>query len=1025
MPRRNSRVVLLLSLVVVLVGFLGWYFVLRPSSESGLGDNSPVRQDDTTANLEPPPASTSAPGAITGKVLVYGTNEPGADIPIRIEGGAKPITLVTEPDGSFVAGVPSEVPLTLVVESPDPWSPVTMPGLQVDPDGTESLGTIYLTVGFVVRGEVVDGQGSPVGGAEVRAYRHSTAEMQPNFMSILTELGKPREALDQAVSGPDGTFELTKLHPGPVRIEAEAKGFAIGAVNKAVVSPETEERIFRIVLSTGVRLAGTVKTAGEEPIAGATVTALRTERAFQRDLDFAPVQRKTDEKGRFEFAALAPGRLGLMVTAEGYPTRMVNQVDLDGPRTVDVVLGGSAAIEGTVTNANDEPIAGARVLLAAGQENGAFARTMTDEEGRYRVENLPPGRIMFFSVDADGYAPYPSGNGFAGMRGGGEGELKDDETLTKDVKLESGATVDGHVIDSTTGRGVAGAQVRLVGGGIFRGGGGKSAITDSEGHYEIAGVAEGRYLVMVQAEGFYQPGVSAASLQSLFRPTNANESEPADSPVLQVGPEDATKRKDLTVLPGATVSGVVLGPDGEPVAGAEVSPAGPEGRMNPFSRFLNLGPSSVLTNEKGEFVLDGVAAADSLRLSATAEGFVDGETDPIAVSSGGEITGVTIRLGAGATVTGSLRSADGGAPLAGQIRLVPQSDNGRGGMSWWQIGQAVAHPAGADGAFRAEGIAPGRYVVVAQAPGHLDLQRRDVLLTEGAEVDLGALTLEKGLTIEGIVTDDRGQPVSGARVNCSPHREQGQRPMPGFTRPGSNTTDADGAFRIDKLTPGSYDLSARADGFAAASLDNVNAGTTQIRITMTPGLSIEGRVLLPSGKPAGGVFVNAQGENENRQGARTDAEGHFEITDLPVGVYRVTVSGGGFGFGPNGPTDREGFRDTSVDGVSAGTRDLLIRLEAGLSIRGVVVDEQGSPVANAFVFGSGPENPRSFARTDEQGAFDMSGLAPGKVRLQANAQGEDGSRKMGTLEDVDAGATNVRVVVKEMPQGPQVPNRPR
>lgn len=1026
MPGRNTRVVLMLSLIVVAVGFLGWYFVLRPNPDADLGGASPVRNADATIDAEPPPARAAAPGALTGKVLVFGTNEPGAGIPIRITGGAKPVTLVTGKDGSFVARVASEVPLTLVVESPDPWSPVTMPGLQVEPEGTEALGTIYLTVGFVVRGRVTDGRGGAVAGAKVRAYRHTSSEMEPSFLSILTAMSRPREALDESVSGPDGTFELTKLHPGTIRIEAEAEGFAIGAVDRALVSPETEDRVFTIVLSPGVKLSGTVKNAADEAIAGATVTALRLSRAFQQGLEFAPVQRQTDEKGVYEFTALAPGQVGLMVTAEGYPTRMVNQVDLNGPQTVDVVLGGTAIVEGKVTGPEDEPVAGARVVLAAGQRDGAFGRTTTDEEGRYRIENLPEGQIQFFSVEADGYAPYPAGGGpFGGRRPGGEGELKSDETLTKDVKLETGATVDGYVTDTATGRPVAGARVRLFGASMFRGGGGKGAVTDDEGHYEIAGVAEGRHLLAVQAPGYFQPGMAGSGMQSLFRPGRA-EDESADAPVVTIGPEDTTKRKDLKVSPGATVSGVVVGPDGRPVTGAEVSTADPAGRMNPFAQLLDIGADPVMTDGEGKFTMEGVAAADALRLTARAEGYVDGEADPIAVAAGGEVTGVTIRLGEGATITGLLRSEDGSTPTAAEIRLVPETDNLQDWQLGWQVRQADPHPADETGAFRAEGIAPGRYIVVAQAGGHMDKLRRGVQLSEGAEVDLGTISLEKGLAIEGVVSDEAGNPVPNAYVTCSPHRNPGARPTPALSRPEGDRTDVEGKFRIEKLTPGVYDLGARADGFAEATLDTVDAGATRVRITLSPGLSIEGRVLFPSGKPAANVSVTAQAEGGRGRGGRTDGEGHFEITELPDGIYRLTVSGNGFRFGPGGAqTDRESFRDTTLEGISAGTRDLLIRLDAGLSIGGVVVDEQGSPVANGFVFATGPDNSRSFARTDEQGRFELSGLAPGKFRLQANVPGQNQTPRMGTLSDVAAGSTGVRLVVKEPTPAPERPDGPR
>jgi len=106
--------------------------------------------------------------------------------------------------------------------------------------------------------------------------------------------------------------------------------------------------------------------------------------------------------------------------------------------------------------------------------------------------------------------------------------------------------------------------------------------------------------------------------------------------------------------------------------------------------------------------------------------------------------------------------------------------------------------------------------------------------------------------VEGTVTDEDGNPVSGVRLNCY-----------GSTQPERNTTtDAQGRFRLDKVVAGELYISANRQG-AQGSYEYGNAraegGDTNVEIVLRPqesGMSAEdAQAMRLAGKPAPALDV--------------------------------------------------------------------------------------------------------------------------------------------------------------------------
>lgn len=141
------------------------------------------------------------------------------------------------------------------------------------------------------------------------------------------------------------------------------------------------------------------------------------------------------------------------------------------------------------------------------------------------------------------------------------------------------------------------------------------------------------------------------------------------------------------------------------------------------------------------------------------------------------------------------------------------------------------------------------------------------------------------------------------------------------------------------------------------------------------------------------VRVSSPDARESRI-ATTDAQGRFEIKELPAGRYTLTASKGGFvalSYGQRRPTE-SGTPIELADGQTI--EKITIGLPRGSVLGGRITDEYGEPVANAsvtafrFAYAAGArrmvaagQNARD--TTDDQGHFRLFGLLPGDYYVSA------------------------------------------
>lgn len=157
-----------------------------------------------------------------------------------------------------------------------------------------------------------------------------------------------------------------------------------------------------------------------------------------------------------------------------------------------------------------------------------------------------------------------------------------------------------------------------------------------------------------------------------------------------------------------------------------------------------------------------------------------------------------------------------------------------------------------------------------------------------------------GISIQGkVLQEPGGQPIRKANVRFSARDGQSNGQY-------SDTTDAEGRFKVDDVKPGRYMATVEHPGFVQSAsgkrptsiLLQPGQGTTDWVFYMQPAAVITGKVTDLDGDPMGNVGISAlrvgsalRGMNSHDSGsALTNDLGEFRIPDLRAGRYTITAN---------------------------------------------------------------------------------------------------------------------------------------
>jgi protocatechuate 3,4-dioxygenase beta subunit len=329
--------------------------------------------------------------------------------------------------------------------------------------------------------------------------------------------------------------------------------------------------------------------------------------------------------------------------------------------------------------------------------------------------------------------------------------------------------------------------------------------------------------------------------------------------------------------------------------------------------------------------------------------------------------------------------ADGPLQLEGQV-LGPDGKGVGGAEVWLGSVPAKTVKTDDDGTFSFAKLA-GRTYALSAVSGELIGGPVRYKLT--AHSDPIVIRLAEAAAVVVTVVDEARQPIKDAEVKLGELSERTAK------------TTAQGTARVAPIHPGWVQVSASAAGYApGAGFTTVgSAGATgELTITLRKGVMLSGRVLDEAGKPIAKVRVTASGGlwgvPDDTGGATTDDKGGFTIAALPRGSYALVAVDG----------EHAPARSPPITVAEKPVGNVEIVMKTGGAVAGTVVDAAHKPVpfATVRIAASGQQIWQSAARqatSDQQGAFELRGLARGK--LQARAESDAAASKIADVDLAD------------------------
>lgn len=745
-----------------------------------------------------------------------------------------------------------------------------------------------------------------------------------------------------------------------------------------------------------IRVFGVVTDSSTgAPLDSAQIRVRKERRERGEDVP-TPAEATTDMSGMYEVRVEPEMFDAIICSAPGY-TRQRTALNTAGrpELRMDFVLVRGGTVSGRVTDkASGDPVEGIGIELVGAQENifermrgrefdpGRGARTQSD--GSYALDGIPAGSYrVILGMRGTGYTYHPEDAVSLNIEAG---KTYDNVNFA----IERGAVITGTVRNKQSGDPIADTRVfampaqmiqqtmRRMNSGLTSDIGPDETHTDEHGEFVLNGLDfDSEYRVIARAQGM---AVAATDIIRLERPKPA-------------------PHVDIALSRGSTVSGSARYPDGTAAAGTEVL-LFPDAMA--LSVFMDV--RGTRTGEDGSFSFENVAAGNYW---VRPEGDFGGgggllgrppnpESKPAKVEPDGinDITGVEIIV-----AKGTPKSAE--EPAQGSIKGTIIGQDGKPAADVRVEARQVGNPGRSYGATSA---ADGTFEL-AELRGplfNLTINADEGIAKQDA-VPVGAnvtLKLTPPASLSGHVVDGAGDPVPGCTVRLTNMDEAGKVSsfisiMQGIlgAQPGGQSTDANGHFEFTKLAPGTYVVKAQSASRGTAETDPlaVAAGedVTGVQITLSPGVTISGTVVGPSGELVRGATVQLgpvtqdtaanlvstfvpTGVLKTAGTTTTNERGEFTLNQVAPGTYRLAASHSDYAksivndFKVSAGQDIHGYR---------------ISLGRGGEARGTfTIDGKPQPGSMIVVLG---EAGIEVVQTDSQGRFDVKGLTSGPHMIAA------------------------------------------
>ena len=791
-----------------------------------------------------------------------------------------------------------------------------------------------LSRGAILSGRVLDHDGRPIEGAELRVQK------QHMGFFFVGNVVKP-----DAVTDSNGSFEIDKLACGKWEIRVESEEHPARNFEGLADRPGQRVSGLEFQLDQGTTIAGVVVDAPIEEMDGLFVSArprrtgdLASFTAFQdsRRAEVGDDGRFTIKGVELDQEYLLEARAeereeGLVIF--GGRSRSDQVTARAGDRNVNLRYQPASTVAFRVLDSKTrEPITDFHVDYGTdflqplrGEDNRALT---THPDGYARIDRLrlpTDTHRLKLEVRATGYETF----------------RRDDIALPRGDVMDLGRifldpvpVLVVTVGDRTNGNPIEGARVSLkepagpgmrvehrvsIGDddeeGIRIGGAGNEARTNAEG-VAVLTAPEGKTRTLrVEA-----PGFAAYELPDLFFPIG----------------EDVDQEVFLSL--GGAVAVRTFTPEGDPKSGVRIGHRSPGERQSGMFSFGSDNRRQV-TNPEGLLLFENLEPGVHSFKIDDGEGpgaFFAGESMvQISGMGGGEddewtkvevVEGETVEVSLYASPIGSLEGTvnEAGLPLAGAtLSLVDekQSNSPMAGMALPGMNSGPKARTDGRGAYRFEDVKEGRYVLKIEHPTRHMANEFNVTVRSG-ENDFD-VELDVAI-IEGRITGEDGKPVQGLKVSAEKAVQEGgaRRFVMIMNTDGGDTvvsggeelnaadvyTDADGRYTLRGVAVG-VELIVKAEGPTVqdGQSEPVELSVGEVRRGMdfecAPAGSIIVEAVLPDGSPARFCMVRANYQGEDADGVGSEfgflESGSTTLNGLKPGKWLVSVDKEGPGGGGN------------------------------------------------------------------------------------------------------------------------------
>ena len=448
----------------------------------------------------------------------------------------------------------------------------------------------------------------------------------------------------------------------------------------------------------------------------------------------------------------------------------------------------------------------------------------------------------------------------------------------------------------------------------------------------------------------------------------------------------------------AKIEGMVVEKaSGKPVAGIQIMVT--RGQNQP-----NFGRKPVVSGEDGTFSVNALEPGKHILMTVTPTGkTADWITEPVEVvtETGETKSGIKVELSKGGLLEVVVIEAVSKKPVEkANVVILPQGGNRASGSITDEDGIARIR------------LMPGDYQMVqVYKQGYSRDRRQEAITIEEGKTEHIEYELAGMPKITGVVRDEKGKPVQGAKLRICP-MGSGQ----------DFSSDTEGKFEVT-YDPGRWPSGENPVMFIVARYEEGNLATAvqidedakELDVTLKPGVIFTGKVVDPDGKGITNARIllmlrGPRWSSTIERNIETDAEGNFEIKAIPPEQkYNITANAEGYG-----QNRTEVQAEDAVDNqLSVGELKLSL---ANLTVSGVVVDDEDKPVAGVRVSCYGDNQPSRRTQTDTDGKFTLDKICAGRMRISANKSGEtrtSGSTRLYGSIETEGGATDIKIVISQ------------